>query len=386
MPLPKELAEVADPEENERLKLEAIHRLPFRISLDGGLDPRDFPIGMIGVGRIANQRQIPAYRNAGLRIAAVADLVPEIAEGTRDRWGVPQAFTDYRRLLDLKEVKVVDVLTNTFPRARIILDAIAAGKHVISEKPFVRSYAEGLSIVEAAEKAGVLLAIHQPTRQYYPFSMAKALIDAGYIGQPYFFEDIQHGNQDKVYYEQPVTRWHASLDDHLHVEWGAHHFDIARFLSGQTPTSVYCQGTRMPGQNFKSLMANAYTMEFDGVLRAVHVNNQVIQSGAADWSFRIDGTLGTIKLPAIVTDLELHSNRDGGTRFRFSWSWTESTTGINGLVGGHGAHMVDLLNAAFEGRQPLCNGRDNLQTVSTYLAAKRSAELGRPVSPREISA
>ena len=84
MPLPKELAEVADPEEKERLKLEAIHRLPFRISLDAGLDPRDFPIGMIGVGRIANQRQIPAYRNAGLRITAVADLVPEIAEGTQD--------------------------------------------------------------------------------------------------------------------------------------------------------------------------------------------------------------------------------------------------------------------------------------------------------------
>lgn len=383
MSLPKELSEIVEPEESHRLRSEELAKLDYRIHRNTNLNPEDYGIGMIGVGRIANQRQIPAYLNAGLKIVAVADVKEESMEGTKERWNIKKGFLDYHKLLELDEVKIVDVLTNTFPRKQIILDAIKAGKHVISEKPFARSYKDALEMVEAAEKAGVKLAVHQPTRQYYPFAFAKVLIENGYIGEPYFIEGVMHGNQDTVYYESPVTRWHASLDDHLHVEWGAHHFDLLCFLSGKTPSCVYCQGTRMPGQNFKSLMANVYAVEFPGVLRAALILNQVIQSDASDWYYRVEGTLGTIKILSAVTQIEVHSRKSGGT-CQFLWNWAESVTGINGLVGGHGAHMVDLVNAIYENREPISRGRDNLNTVRTYLAAKRSAEEGRPVSPDEI--
>jgi hypothetical protein len=52
--------------------------------------------------------------------------------------------------------------------------------------------------------------------------------------------------------------------------------------------------------------------------------------------------------------------------------------------GGHGAHLADLINAIYEKREPISSGRDNLQTVASHLAAKRSAEEGRPVAPREM--
>ena len=384
MALPEELSAIVEPDELSRLHSEELCGLDYRAHLSQKVDVEHYGIGMVGVGRIANQRQIPAYLNAGLNIVAVADVKQEVMEGTKERWNIGKGFLDYHQLLELDEVKIVDVLTNTFPRKQIILDALRAGKHVISEKPFVRSYKDGVEMVEAAEEAGVKLAVHQPTRRYYPFALARVLIEKGYIGELFFIVDEMYGDQDRAYYESPVTRWHASLDDHLHVEWGAHHFDIVRFLSGEMPSSVYCAGTRMPGQNFKSEMANVYAVEFPGALRAAVIMNQVIQAKSGGWTCRVDGTLGTIKIPHVATKLELYSKKLGDVPHTFTWDPYESVVGINGVIGGHGADMVDLVNAISEDQEPSSSGRDNLKTVRTYLAAKRSSEEGRPVVPEEI--
>jgi len=384
MPLPDELRRATEPDELARRRSEELLGLDFRARLRTGIDPRAFGIGMIGVGRIANQRQIPGYRNAGLFIASICDVKPDVLKGTQELWGLPRGFLDYRKILEDAEVKVVDVLTNTFPRKKIVLDAISAGKHVISEKPFARSYADAKEMVEAAERAGVLLAVHQPTRRYYPFAMAKVLIERGYVGEPFLFVDEMHGNQDRLYYENPVMRWHSELDDHLHVEWGAHHFDVIRYLAGRTPTSVHCLATRMPGQNFKSEMVCLYSVAFPGALRASLTLNQVMQASFGGWTFRIDGTKGTIFIPWVSDRLTLHSTVIGESPYSFHWDNYESVVGVNGIVGGHAADMVDLINAIASGGSLSSSGRDNLDTVCTYLAAKKSASEGRAVDPQEI--
>jgi predicted dehydrogenase len=142
----------------------------------------------------------------------------------------------------------------------------------------------------------------------------------------------------------------------------------------------------MPGQNFKSEMANMYTVEFPGALRAALVLSQVIQTSTGQWNCRIDGTHGTIIIPDILSELELYSKKLGGSPYKFHWDRNESLVGINGVIGGHAAHMVDLVNAIFESREPISSGRDNLDTVRVYLAAKRSAQERRVVRPDEISA
>lgn len=384
MLLPDDLRRATEPDEKARRLSEELLRLDFRARLRAGIDPREFGIGLIGTGRIANQRQIPGYRNAGLHIASICDVKADILQGTQDLWGIERGFLDYRQLLDDKEVKIVDVLTNTFPRKQIVLDAIAAGKHVMSEKPFARSFADAREMVDAADRAGVLLAVHQPTRRYYPFAMAKALIDQGYIGEPFLFVDEMHGNQDRLYYENPVMRWHSQLDDHIHVEWGAHHFDVIRHLAGQTPASVHCLATRMPGQNFKSEMVCLYSVAFPGALRASLILNQVMQANFGGWTFRIDGAKGTIYIPWVMDRLDLYAASIGDTPYRFHWDGYESTVGINGIIGGHAADMVDLVNVAASGGIHPSSGRDNMDTVCTYLAAKRSAAEGRAVDPREL--
>lgn len=359
---------------------------------------KDYKIGVIGAGRIAMRRQIPAYLHAGLHVAAVADIKPEPLDQAAELFGIERGYLDYRDLLEQDDIEIVDICTNTFPRKQITLDALAAGKHVISEKPFARSYGDALEMVEAAEKAGVHFAIHQPTRWYYPCAIARELIRKGHLGDVYYIELRMCGNQDKAYYEDPVTRWHADLTDHIFVEWGAHHFDLQRwFALGETPAGVFAWGTRRGNENFKSKMAVSAICNFkSGAVGALSLNQASRfpdvgrTAKSVGLGFHVEGTQGTA-VGDMVYNLAFKSRLQGGIRAEldfsrplpkeedpFNYLWCAS------VRDGHLWPMADLINSINEDREALCSGRDNLKTVATYLAAMKADEEYRPVSPQEI--
>ena len=343
---------------------------------------RGYGIGIIGVGRIANERQIPSYLKAGLNVVAICDINEERLETAKKRWRIEKNFTDYHELLELEEVKIVDILTQTWVRPPIVKDAAQAGKHIICEKPFARSMEEAYSLVQEAEKAGVKIAVHQPTRWYYPFALAKILVQKGYIGEPFFFIDDRCHCLDTVYYENPITRWHIHLEDFLPIEWGAHPFDIARWLFESEPIKVYFSGTHMPYQNFKSEMAGACISDFPSPLKAVFTLHMTNQSDDYYWYFRIEGKEGTIKGCVEATKenpwLACYSKKLGNKWERIEWSYREA------IEEAHGGPMFELINAIFEDREPSNSGRDNLNTMRFCLAVLRSLQEGRLVGPEEI--
>jgi hypothetical protein len=73
----------------------------------------DYGIGIIGCGSIVNHAHLPAYRKFGFKVVACCDIREEAARQTAERFGIPKWFTDYRHLLDLPEVEIVDIaITN----------------------------------------------------------------------------------------------------------------------------------------------------------------------------------------------------------------------------------------------------------------------------------
>lgn len=95
---------------------------------------------------------------------AICDINKERLNATKRHWKIEKAFIDYHKLLELEEVKIVDILTQSWVRPPIVKDAARAEKHIICEKPFARSMKEAYSLIQVAEKAGVKIAVHQPTR------------------------------------------------------------------------------------------------------------------------------------------------------------------------------------------------------------------------------
>ena len=122
------------------------------------------PIGLIGCGGIA-RNHLEAYREQGYPVAVLCDINLEAARALRDEF-FPEAdvTTEASEVLGRDEIAVVDLATHPDHRLLLIEQALEAGKHVLSQKPFVTDLDEGQRLIELAESKGLKLAVNQNGR------------------------------------------------------------------------------------------------------------------------------------------------------------------------------------------------------------------------------
>src|SRR5260370_30455308 len=139
-------------------------------------------LGLIGCGIIGALRAEAIAGFEGFRLTAVGDVASGRVEGVGGRCG---AFVDadWRRLVRRPDIDAVIVSTPPPLHAVMCIEALAAGKHVLCEKPLARSPEEGWPIVKAAEASGRLLAIGFNYRFYPAIVKARAILDSGLIGE-----------------------------------------------------------------------------------------------------------------------------------------------------------------------------------------------------------
>jgi predicted dehydrogenase len=131
-------------------------------------------VGVVGAGIIAQVMHLHYLRELTDRYetVAIADLVPQNARSSAERYGIPQVFGDWREMLRA-DIDAVLVLTSG-SHAAIAVAAAQAGKHVLVEKPMCLSVAEGLGMRDAAATAGVTLMVAYPKRYDPAFDRFRA--------------------------------------------------------------------------------------------------------------------------------------------------------------------------------------------------------------------
>ncbi|MCR8722871.1 Gfo/Idh/MocA family protein [Frigidibacter sp. ROC022] len=167
-------------------------------------------IGIVGLGNISGTYLAAAAGFPLLDIRAVADLNPETADRVAAEHGLralplDAIFTD-------PEVEVI--LNLTIPRAHVEvgLRAIAAGRHVYSEKPLGISFAEGRKLLEAAEAAGLRVGAAPDTFLGGGHQTARALLDSGAIGKVIGGTAVMAGPGHE--------RWHPDPDFYYDIGGG----------------------------------------------------------------------------------------------------------------------------------------------------------------------
>ena len=125
-----------------------------------------------------------ALRAAGFEVAALVGRDPEKTRKRAEQSGVPHGFTSLEEALGLPGVEAVSVATPPNTHGAIVLEAIAAGKHVLCEKPFARDTDEAKRMFDAAEKAGIVHLLGTEFRFATGQASASRAVRAGVIGEP----------------------------------------------------------------------------------------------------------------------------------------------------------------------------------------------------------
>lgn len=151
-------------------------------------------IGMIGYGFMGKAHS-NAYRQAPRLfelpytpvLKAVCARNADKVKPFADTWGYESIETDWRKLLERKDIDAVDICTPNHLHAEIAIAAAAAGKMVLCEKPLAMNAAEGVQMVQAVEKAGVANTVWYNYRRIPAVSLAKKIIDEGKLGRIFHY-------------------------------------------------------------------------------------------------------------------------------------------------------------------------------------------------------
>lgn len=133
-----------------------------------------------------------AMRQAGFDVKALVGRDGAKARDRADKMGVPAGLDSLEEALALPGVAVVAVSTPPHSHAAIVHQAIAAGKHVLCEKPFARDAAEGREMLAAAEKAGIVHALGCEFRWATGQAVANRALARGVIGEPRMVSFVFH--------------------------------------------------------------------------------------------------------------------------------------------------------------------------------------------------
>ena len=330
-------------------------------------------VAILGSGTIAQSAHLPAYEQYGVGVTGVWSRNPQTTATVRERFPfVGRVYGTADELLADPEVRYVDIATGPEGRLDWIRAAIAAGKHVLAQKPLTLS-ADDLAALPAllatAKAAGIRVAVNHNGRWAPPWRAATLLIRSEVVGE---VVGVTH------LHDKPLPPLAGSpFDDVPHMlvtDYLLHWADITRTWladggAGHV-TTVRAVDSRIPGQPEEARNPWSATLGLDttsGATGDLRITGNVVTArpGCPFW---VHGTTGTLRGSVLLGSDRLEL--DDGTAITdipLSGSW---------FVDGFAAALGELMCAVEDGREPENSASDAALSVDVVLAARRSAELG----------
>jgi predicted dehydrogenase len=336
-------------------------------------DPRRYRpgIGLIGCGGITKWH-LTAYRKAGYKVVALCDTDLRRAEKRRDEFYPDADVTDdYREVISRDDVEVVDIATHPPERPLLVEAALRAGKHVLSQKPFVLDLDVGERLADLADKNGVRLAVNQNGRWAPHFSYIREAVRAGILG-------TIDGVHCDVQFDHSWVR--GTTFERVHhlilYDFAIHWFDFLQVLMADLPAErVYATTARTSTQHVAPPLLAQASIHYRNAQAALIFDGHT-RFDRLDRTY-VTGSMGSIRSCGPDTNdqrLELVT-AEGVAKPKIVGAWFPD--GFHGTMG-------ELLCAIEENREPTNSARNNLASLALCFAAVASAEQGTPVVPGSV--
>ncbi len=189
-------------------------------------------VAVVGLGDVSvvHLEAIAALPDA--RLVGVCDTDPVVREAVAGRLGVP-GFADHRELIETVRPEVLHVSTPHDQHVPVVLDALAAGLAVLSEKPLAHTVAEGQRVVEAAATGGGRIGVCFQNRYNAAVQAARALLVSGELGPVLGASATVLWHRTPAYYEaKPWRGQRVRSGGGVLINQAIHTLDLLSWLLG----------------------------------------------------------------------------------------------------------------------------------------------------------
>ncbi|MBW7916136.1 MAG: Gfo/Idh/MocA family oxidoreductase [Trueperaceae bacterium] len=344
----------------------------------------EYGVGIVGAGNIAAAHVDAIGRTVGAHLVGVASRSPAGAAALAAKHGV-RAFDSVAALVADPAVDVVAVCTPSGAHLEPALQAVAAGKHVIVEKPLEVSVARAEEIVAAAERAGVAVATIFMSR----FADANAFLHRaaaeGRLGR------LVQGNayvpwyRDQAYYDSGAWRGTKALDGGgALMNQAIHQLDLLLWVMGPV-AEVVAYAATLAHERIEVEDTLVASLRFEsGALGQLSAATSLWPGRAK--TLEVYGTDGL----AVVSDDVLvewrNRHDDDAERSRVLAAYGGSATGGSSdpmaiSFENHRRQYQEFVDSLRAGRPSGLGGRAGIEAVAVIEAVYRAAAEGRPVRP-----
>lgn len=324
-------------------------------------------IALVGAGGIS-AAHLDAYRAAGFDVRLIQSRTLAKAVARRDEF-FPRADAtdDFGEVLRREDIAVVDVTTHPAERVALITAALTAGKHALSQKPFVLDLDTGARLADLADARGRRLAVNQNGRWAPHLAYMREAVKAGLIGELTSCHISIHWNHQWI----AGTPFEA-IDDLVFFDFAIHWFDFLASLIGDGARLIFATRSKARGQRVAPPLLAQALVTFDGGQASLAFDGAT-GFGPEDRTF-ITGTKGT--LASVGPNL-------GGQTVTVTTAAGVATPALTGqwFNDGFAGAMGELLLAIEEDREPLNGARGNLASLALTFAAIASAHGGVALAP-----
>ena len=263
------------------------HRL-LLIASHGAVPERPLPkVGLLGFGAIGSEH-VAGFAAAGFEIAAVCDRSEERLRAVSAMVPGVATYAKADELMGSADLGLVAISTPPDSHASWATAAISAGHHAVVEKPLALSAAEADTMLDAAESAGLTLAVYQNRRFDPDFLAIQRLVREGRLGRVFRVEAFVGG------FSHPCNYWHseASVSGGTAFDWGSHYLDQILAVIPSRPSWVRGSAHKLRWHDVTNADQVAIDIRFDDGTEAQFIHSDIAAALKPKWY--ILGTEGAV--------------------------------------------------------------------------------------------
>ncbi|MDR2373713.1 MAG: Gfo/Idh/MocA family oxidoreductase [Bifidobacteriaceae bacterium] len=330
-------------------------------------------VGIAGLGLIA-RTHATAYRANADRVdlVAVCDADPEVAERFGDEFGC-RSYTAYSDLIADPEVDALDLILPHFLHKQAALDVIAAGKHLLLEKPVAPNYPDSVEIYRRARESAGSFMVAENTRYIAAYRVVADLLAQGAIGDVIHVRTQLRSNEKLHLSQAGNWRTKYELGGGLLLDTGAHSFYLLAWLLGEV-AELRAVGRKV----FPLPNPIEDTAEVTGLLKSgAHFSCMFTSVSEAPHSERLElyGSTGVILMdqaqePVVrlfAGDHDYLGRAIDGAPFALD-AWHPGGWHFESVL----VEVEDFIGSLAEGREPEIDSRDAVYAIGVVDAAYRS--------------